>query len=220
MIRVQALSRSYDDGTRGSVRVLSEVSFEIAKGEWVAIVGRSGSGKSTLLQVLGGLDSGYVGSVEVAGLRLDGLGDGALAAFRNQRVGFVFQAFHLWPGVSAIENVLLPAAFSSTSTVTKARALEVLGQVGLAGKEARRPDQLSGGERQRVAIARALVHRPQVLLCDEPTGNLDAETAEGIRALFAELHRGGLTLVTVTHESLLRSAAQRVISLENGKVQS
>lgn len=217
MISARGLKRSFDDGARGSVAVLDDVSLEVSSGEWVAVVGRSGSGKSTLLNVLGGLDTAYSGEVTVAGERISGLSDAALSQFRNRRVGFVFQSFHLVSGLSALDNVLLPSLFAPEATAAT-RGLEVLEQVGLGSKAARLPNQLSGGERQRVAIARALLHSPSVLLCDEPTGNLDAATADEVIALFVALNKQGLTVLAVTHETRLREAATRVLTLENGRL--
>lgn len=217
MISAEGLTRSYDDGARGKVRVLDGVSLQVASGEFVAVVGRSGSGKSTLLHVLGGLDSGFTGEITVAGTKLAGLEDKALAKFRNESVGFVFQSFHLVQGLSALENVALPSAFSAADA-DPARAKEALARVGLGEKTGRLPSQLSGGERQRVAIARSLFNRPMVLLCDEPTGNLDVQTADEVIALFKSLNAEGLTIVAVTHEDRLRSAASRVITLTDGKL--
>ena len=217
MISTEALTRGYDDGARGKVRVLDGVGLQIAAGEFVAIVGRSGSGKSTLLHVLGGLDSGFSGEVTVAGTKLAGLRDRALAKFRNESVGFVFQSFHLIQGLSALENVSLPAAFSA-SEGDAARAKEALARVGLGEKTSRLPSQLSGGERQRVAIARSLFNRPKVLLCDEPTGNLDVQTADEVIALFKSLNAEGLTILAVTHEERLRGAASRVLTLNEGRL--
>lgn len=217
MIATRRLTRSYPDGSRGRSVVLAGVDLQVAAGEFVAIVGRSGSGKSTLLQVLGGLDTAFEGEVTVAGTRLDGLGELALARFRNQQVGFVFQSFHLVAGMRAHENVALPSYFGAVlANDVRARAHEALARVGLEGKAERLPSQLSGGERQRVAIARALFARPRVLLCDEPTGNLDAETASEVIDLFKELNRGGLTVLVVTHEDRLRGAASRVLTLTQG----
>lgn len=219
MIDAKDIVRSYDDGAKGTLTVLDGVSLSVAQGEFIAIVGRSGSGKSTLLHVLGGLDTGYRGALTVAGTRLDGLSDAALCRFRNETVGFVFQSFHLMSGVSALENVLLPSRFSTgAQRDVEARAKAALDRVGLTTHAKRNPGQLSGGERQRVAIARALFSSPKVLLCDEPTGNLDATTADEVVELFKELNRGGLTIVAVTHEDRLRSAATRVLSLTAGKL--
>ncbi len=217
MISARGLRRSFDDGARGAVPVLDDASLEVAKGELVANVVRSGSGKSTLLNVLGGLDTAYRGEITVAGQRITGLSDGELSRFRNRQVGFVFQSFHLVSGLSALDNVLLPSLFSDAPTAT-AKGAEALAQVGLGEKAGRLPSQLSGGERQRVAIARALLHSPSVLLCDEPTGNLDAGTADEVIALFASLNRAGLTVIAVTHETRLREAATRVLTLEKGKI--
>jgi putative ABC transport system ATP-binding protein len=218
VISTEALTRSYDDGARGAVRVLDGVALSVAKGEFLAVVGRSGSGKSTLLHVLGGLDSGFSGQVTVAGTKLAGLSDRALSRFRNESVGFVFQSFHLVQGLTALENVALPSAFAEKDG-SDDRAREALTRVGLGEKTQRLPSQLSGGERQRVAIARALFNRPQVLLCDEPTGNLDAQTADEVIALFKSLNAEGLTIIAVTHEDRLRSAASRILTLTDGKLQ-
>lgn len=219
MISARGLFRSYDDGERGQVRVLDDVSLDVQPGEFVAVVGRSGSGKSTLLHVLGGLDTAYRGEVTVAGTKLSGLSDVALSRFRNEQVGFVFQSFHLVQGLSARDNVALPSFFAPEPPAdTEARALEALTRVGLAEKAERLPSQLSGGERQRVAIARALFARPKVLLCDEPTGNLDAATSEQVVSLFTELNKAGLTVLAVTHEDRLRGAASRVLTLVEGKL--
>jgi putative ABC transport system ATP-binding protein len=219
VIRVEALSRSYDDGARGKVRVLDGVALFVHAGEFVAITGRSGSGKSTLLHVLGGLDTAFTGSVEVAGTKLAGLGDAALSRFRNETIGFVFQSFHLVPGLSSVDNVSLPSSFSvSEPSDVAQRAKSALERVGLGDKLTRSPEQLSGGERQRVAIARALFHAPKVLLCDEPTGNLDRVTADEVIALFKKLNAEGLTIVAVTHEDRLRLAATRVVSLVDGRL--
>ncbi len=218
MISARALHRSFADGTRGTVSVLEDASLEVERGEFVAVTGRSGSGKSTLLNVLGGLDTAYRGEVSVNGQSICGLSDLALAKFRNQTVGFVFQSFHLVNGLSALDNVLLPSLFAAVETAGQARGLEVLRQVGLGDKGQRLPSQLSGGERQRVAIARALLHSPSVLLCDEPTGNLDAATADEVIALFKSLNQSGLTVLAVTHELRLREAATRVVRLENGRL--
>lgn len=217
MISTQGLTRAYADPS-GPVQVLRGVDLTIAAQEFVAITGRSGSGKSTLLHILGGLDAGFSGHVSVAGTTLEQLDDAKLAAFRNQQVGFVFQSFHLVQGLSALDNVALPSFFSAQGRGSDDAAHQALARVGLGDKRARLPSQLSGGERQRVAIARALFSRPKVLLCDEPTGNLDATTADEIIRLFNELNAQGLTIVAVTHEDRLRSAASRVLSLTEGRL--
>lgn len=218
MISARSIRKTYPDGEGGEDPVLDGVDLEIAAGEFVAILGPSGSGKSTLLNILGGLDSNYRGEVQLGGTLLSRLSDRELSKFRNQQVGFVFQAFHLLPNLRAIDNVLLPAFFSSrpVAEADRQRAQGVLARVGLVAKSERLPSQLSGGERQRVAIARALLHGPKVLLCDEPTGNLDERTGAEVIALFRELHREGLTLLAVTHEERISAVAQRVLKLEGG----
>ena len=218
MISARGLRKRYRDGER-EVPVLEGADLEVRDGEFVAIVGASGSGKSTLLHLLGALDHAFEGELEVAGLKLAGLGDRDRSRFRNERVGFVFQSFHLVPELSAAENVRLPAFFSSLEEAeARARADEALGRVGLADKRDRPPTKLSGGERQRVAIARALLMRPRLLLCDEPTGNLDARTGDQIIALFHALNAQGLTVVAVTHEERLSRSASRVVRLEDGRL--
>ena len=196
--------------------LLAGIGLEVPRGEFVAIEGQSGSGKSTLLHLAGGLDRAYAGTVKLLGEDLASLSDAQLSERRNRSLGFIFQAFNLLPQLSALENVLLPAAFGTGSAGLDARAHEVLEQVGLAGKLTARPAQLSGGERQRVAIARALLLNPTLLLCDEPTGNLDARTGAGIIDLFTELHRAGTTLLIVTHEVRVSRAASRVLLLRDG----
>lgn len=200
--------------------MLNGLDLEVNRGEFVVILGPSGSGKSSLLHVLGGLDVDYRGEVQVAGVRLDSQDDLGLARFRNREVGFVFQSFHLIPNLPAIQNVLLPAYFGSRSIDAqhRQRAQEVLDRVGMSGKRDRVPAQLSGGERQRVAIARALFARPKVLFCDEPTGHLDAVTGREVIDLFRALHREGMTVLVVTHEERMSSAAERILRLREGRL--
>lgn len=219
MISARGIGKLYRDGDR-ELRVLDRLDLEVKPGEMVAVVGPSGSGKSTLLHVLGGLDADYQGEVTVASTPLNGLPERALAGFRSSKVGFVFQSFHLVPNLPAVENVRLPGYFSSSRNGAEQsrRAVEVLTRVGLSDKKDRLPSQLSGGERQRVAIARAIFARPQVLFCDEPTGNLDAVTGREIIELFQELNREGLTVLAVTHEERMSAAAQRVLRLQAGRL--
>ena len=218
MISAHRLFKSYPGTDKAEVRVLEGLDLEVAEGDFVAVVGSSGSGKSTLLHILGGLDVHYAGEVEVARTKLQHLSDRRLARFRNRQVGFVFQSFHLVPNLSVLQNVLLPAFFGSESIdkSDQRRAEELLERVGLLAKRDRVPSQLSGGERQRAAIARALLRRPRVLLCDEPTGNLDLQTGDEIIALFRQLHREGLTVLAVTHEERISGAAERVLNLRGG----
>ena len=219
MISARAIRKFYPEGEGPEVPVLDGLDLEVAGGEFVAVVGPSGSGKSTLLHILGGLDVHYRGEVTVAGVEITGRGDAELSRFRNREVGFVFQSFHLVSNLPAIDNVLLPHFFAAAPVAdARARALEVLGRVGLAAKVDRTPARLSGGERQRVAIARAIFGAPKVLLCDEPTGNLDARTGQEIIGLFQALNREGLTVLAVTHEERMSAAAGRVLRLRDGRL--
>ena len=225
-LELQAVTKRYpprpgEERGAGAGRPLLEgIDLEVPRGEFVAIEGQSGSGKSTLLHLAGGLDRHYTGAVKLLGEDLAALSDAQLSERRNKSLGFVFQAFNLLPQLSALENVLLPAAFGERAAGDfTVRALEVLEQVGLAGKLSARPAQLSGGERQRVAIARALLLQPTLLLCDEPTGNLDARTGAGIIDLFTQLHRAGTTLLIVTHEVRVSRAASRVLLLRRGRLE-
>jgi putative ABC transport system ATP-binding protein len=202
-----------------TVHALRGVSLTVGRGEHVAIVGPSGSGKSTLLQLLGGIDTPSAGSVEVLGTRLERLSDRDLTRLRLLRLGFVFQRFHLLPVLTARENVELPMAEAGVkSAERRARALELLEYVGLAGRAGHRATQLSGGEMQRVAIARALANRPAVLLADEPTGELDAATGQEILELFRRLNRDGATLVVVTHDERLAREAGRTVTMLDGRI--
>ena len=222
MIKVRGVHKTYPDSDGAMLAVLRGVDLEVAEGEMLAIVGPSGCGKSTLLNIVGGLDTDYQGEVEVAGEKLSGRSDRALAAFRNHTVGFVFQSFNLLAPLSALENVLLPSFFggaADSSRELEARALSSLERVGLKGKARRRPPELSGGERQRVAIARALFWRPRLILCDEPTGNLDARTGAEVIDLFVRLVKEERqTMLVVTHEERVSSAASRVLRLREGKL--
>lgn len=203
----------------GEVTALRGVSLQIAAGEYVAIVGPSGSGKSTLLTLLGGLDLPSAGSVEILGTSLGTLPDRALTRLRLERIGFVFQRFHLLPVLTARENVELPMAEMGVSPAARrARADELLTYVGLSARAGHRPTQLSGGEMQRVAIARALANRPAILLADEPTGELDAATGREILALFRRLHADGTTLVVVTHDERVTTEASRVVRMLDGRI--
>jgi putative ABC transport system ATP-binding protein len=218
--KLVAVEKRYPPREPGAApqRLFAGLDLDVARGEFVAIEGKSGSGKSTLLHILGGLDRQFAGEAYVFGQALRGLTDNQLATLRHQKLGFVFQSFNLLPGLSALDNVLLPDAFGSGVPDAARRAREALERVGLADKAKARPAALSGGERQRVAIARALLSRPPLLLADEPTGNLDATTGEGVIALFRELHKEGMTLLIVTHEVRVSHAAERVLVLREGKL--
>lgn len=202
-----------------TVHALRGVSLRIDAGEYVAVVGPSGSGKSTLLQLIGGIDTPTAGAVELLGTRLDGLSDHQLTRLRLSRLGFIFQRFHLLPILTARENVELPMAEAGLrGPERRARALELLAYVGLAQRAGHRATQLSGGEMQRVAIARALANRPVMVLADEPTGELDAATGQGILDLFRRLNADGTTLVVVTHDERLAGEARRVIHMIDGSI--
>jgi putative ABC transport system ATP-binding protein len=202
----------------GALTIVREVSLEIAAGESVAIVGASGAGKSTLLALLAGLDTPSAGQVWLAGQDLTRLDEDGRARVRAQRVGFVFQSFHLIPSLTALENVMLPLELAKRRDARRA-ALETLARVGLEPRTAHYPRQLSGGEQQRVAIARAFVTRPAVLFADEPTGNLDAVTGERIAELLFELNvEERTTLMLVTHERTLAQRCDRVLHMDAGRV--
>ena len=204
----------------GPLVVLRDLDLSVESGEMVAIVGASGVGKSTLLHVLGGLDRVDAGSIAVNGIELTTLADGAQVAFRNEHVGFVFQFHHLLPEFSAIENAEMPMRIARMRTgEARARAEELLRRVGLGERLTHRPGMLSGGEQQRVAVARALVMRPSVLLADEPTGDLDEQTADSLHALLREMHAAyGLTSVIATHNPRLAGACDRILRLEGGRL--
>jgi len=220
-LRVEDLSKHYDT-EGGRVEVLSGVQFSVESGESVSVVGASGCGKSTLLHLLGALDRPSSGRIEIGGRDLSGFGEKELARFRNRTIGFVFQDHHLLPQYSVLENVLLPTqAFPGDAGDPKAldaRARDLLSRVGLEHRQSHRPAQLSGGERQRAALARALILEPGLLLCDEPTGNLDQATAETVTDLLFELHQKENTLlVIVTHSPELARRCSRRLQMKDGR---
>jgi putative ABC transport system ATP-binding protein len=215
LIRCEHIQRLYPDG---NVAALVEVDLRIGRGEYIAIMGPSGSGKSTLLNLIGGLDEPSAGTIYFDGVPLSG--PGQMDQLRIKKVGFVFQAFHLLPTLSASENVQIPMFEGPLSaTARRTRAIQLLGEVGMSHRLDHLPTQLSGGERQRVAIARALANEPLVLLADEPTGNLDTATGAEILKLFARMHRErNLTILLVTHSPELAAQAQRLIRLRDGRI--
>jgi putative ABC transport system ATP-binding protein len=216
VVQATGLRKEYGRGA-GLVRALDAVDLEVSRGETVAVMGPSGCGKSTLLHVLGGLDRPAAGELTVAGQRLDQLSERGLASLRSQEIGFVFQAFHLVDELTAQENVELPALLAGCSAGhARTRAAALLDQVGLADRARHRPATLSGGQRQRVAIARALANDPQLILADEPTGNLDSTAAFDVLGLLEDLHTRGLTLVIVTHDERIAATADRLISMRDG----
>lgn len=226
MIRVRGLHKSYRlAGTRAGAElpVLRGVDFDVAAGEFVAVVGRSGSGKSTLLGILGGLDTEFTGEVTVDGRELRRLSDAELSRYRNETIGFVFQSFHLLGHLSCQDNVALPALFrrgrKEPREALLTRARELLERVGIADKALARPTTLSGGQKQRLAIARALFHDPRLLICDEPTGNLDSASAAAVLGLFTGLCKtAGVTLLVVTHDPSIAKAADRIIEIRDGRI--
>jgi len=223
MIRLRGVRKSY---TTNKVvnEVLKGVDLDIETGEFVAIVGRSGSGKTTLLNIVGALDSAYEGSVAVGGKELRSLSDVQISQYRNQNIGFIFQSFHLLEHMTCVENVALPALFARGSdamdrAAALTRAEAVMAEVGLSDKCDALPNTLSGGQKQRVAIARALFNKPKLMICDEPTGNLDVTTARAILELFRVLNEEqGITLVIVTHDRLISSACKRVVNIAGGRI--
>jgi len=218
MIRAEALTKEYRSGGQ-TLAVLKDINFEIAAGDLVAIVGPSGSGKTTLLGLMAGLDRPTRGRVVVDGQDLSLTSEDDLARFRAERVGFVFQSFHLIPTLTARENVQVPLELRGEEA--ERRADELLTRVGLDGRGHHYPAQLSGGEQQRVALARAFCNRPRILFADEPTGNLDAETGARVVDIMLELNRElGTTTVLVTHDLALARKARRIIRLSNGEIVS
>ena len=216
-VTVRALNKSYVVGSQ-QIHVLRDLDLEVASGEMVAIVGASGVGKSTLLHVLGALDRSDSGSVRIADADVAAMTDAAVVDFRNRNIGFVFQFHHLLPEFDAAENVAMPMRIARSSRAdAERRALDLLGRVGLGERTTHRPGMLSGGEQQRVAVARALVMKPALLLADEPTGDLDENTAESLHRLLREMHaEHGLTSIIATHNPRLAAACDRVLRLEQG----
>jgi len=219
LIRLRDVTRSYVVGD-SSFRALAGVSLDLPKAAFVAVVGRSGSGKSTLVNMLAGLDRPTQGSVEVGGERLEQLDEDALSLWRGRHVGVVFQFFQLLPTLTVAENVALPMDFCGTRgpKAARQRALELLSSVGIAEQADKLPSALSGGQQQRVAIARALANEPELVVADEPTGNLDSTTAEQVLDLLASLTQQGRTVVMVTHDDELRNRADLVVTLTDGRV--
>jgi ABC-type lipoprotein export system ATPase subunit len=218
LLQVSDLAKDYPTA-RGPLRVLDGVSFNLAPGDAAAIMGPSGSGKSSLLYILGGLEPPTAGAITLDEVNPYGLGAAQLAAFRNTRIGFVFQDHCLLPQCTVLENVLIPTLVSPKPSEDMTRARQLVEQVGLADRIDHRPAELSGGERQRVAIARALVRQPRLLLCDEPTGNLDTRTSREIMDFFTRLnHDDGLTVILVTHDLEVAQRARRALVLIDGEV--
>ena len=220
LIRLQNVARRYQMGAE-IVHALRDLSLEIQRGEYVAIMGPSGSGKSTLMNLIGCLDTPTSGRYELNGINVGEMNDNQLAEVRNREIGFVFQTFNLLPRSNTLHNVELPLIYAGMPAEQRRKtALEAITQVGLADRMHHKPNELSGGQRQRVAVARALVNKPSILLADEPTGNLDSKTGAEIMALFGELSRKGNTIIVVTHEEDIARTARRIIRLRDGLVAS
>ena len=224
ILKAENVHKSYKMGATRVV-VLKGVDLAVRQGEFVAVVGASGSGKSTLLHLLGGLDRPDKGRIQFQGRDVNRMGARELNQYRNERVGFVFQFYHLLDELNVLENVVLPAMVSRSVLgwlmarhQARRRGAELLEQLGLQARARHKPYQLSGGERQRVAIGRALMNEPQLLLADEPTGNLDSATGNGILNVLETLNRAGQTIVLVTHDERVARRAQRIITLVDGRV--
>ena len=219
LVQLEDVTRSYQMG-RSSFEALRGVSLRVERGEYLAVIGPSGSGKSTLMHIAGCLDRPTSGRCWLDGTRVEELPDEELSRLRNGKIGFVFQAFYLIPQLTVQENVEVPLVYAGVDRALRSeRARAVLTRVGLGGRLAHRPNELSGGECQRVAIARALVTRPELLLADEPTGNLDRRTGEEITGILEQLHAEGVTVVIVTHDVAKARRAERIVEMEDGRIQ-
>ena len=220
LIEIRDVSKAYTRG-RQSVEVLHHVTLDILQGDFLALMGPSGSGKTTLLNLIGGLDSPTGGSIAVGGKRIDTLGGTALAKWRSENVGFIFQFYNLLPMLTAQKNVEVPLLLTKLSAAERRHNASIaLTLVNLADRASHKPNELSGGQQQRVAIARAIVGEPRIILADEPTGNLDTETSFEIMALFQDLSRSGITIVLVTHEPDVAQHARRQVRFLDGVIVS
>jgi len=218
IIQAKNLTKHYTVGST-IVRALDGLDIDIEKGSYIALMGPSGSGKSTLMNILGCLDTPSSGSYFLNDKDVSEVDDDLLAGIRNKEIGFIFQTFNLLPRYTALENVALPMIYAGIPKKERlARATGVLEKVGLGDHVTHKPNELSGGQRQRVAVARALVMSPSIIFADEPTGNLDSKTSEGIMQLFDEIHQDGNTLIVVTHEEEVAARAQKIIRLRDGKL--
>jgi putative ABC transport system ATP-binding protein len=217
VIQLRGICKSYARPSEGALQVLKNIDLDINDGEYVAIVGPSGSGKSTLMNILGLLDTPDSGEYTLSGEAVAGLSSTKLAKLRNSKIGFVFQQFHLLPRTTAIENVEIPLIYSNADNPEE-RAVEALKKVGLGERLKHTPEELSGGQQQRVAIARALVTDPDLILADEPTGNLDKASGEDLMDLFEKLNDDGRTIVVITHDENLARRAKRVVRIDDGRL--
>jgi len=217
LIKLRDISKIYKmDGVE--IKALDKVSLEIKDGEFAAIIGPSGSGKSTLMHVIGFLDALSSGSYFFEDVDVSGFSDSELAKIRNRKVGFIFQSFNLLPKTSSLDNVKLPALYSKNKNDTEERAKKLLERVGLKDRMQNKPSQLSGGQQQRVAIARSLMNDPQIILADEPTGNLDSKSGDEVLKILTQLNKEGKTVVIVTHDQNVANTAKRNIFISDGKI--
>ncbi|MEI2649930.1 MAG: ABC transporter ATP-binding protein [Dermatophilaceae bacterium] len=219
LLQLRGVTKTYLMGEI-TVQAVRGVDLDVQEGDYLAIIGPSGSGKSTLMHIIGCLDIPTTGTYTLAGVDVAGMGELQLAQVRNRRIGFVFQAFNLLPGMSALRNVELPLMYAGVSRADRrARAVRALERVGLGDRIDHKPNELSGGQQQRVSVARALVTEPDLILADEPTGNLDSASTEEILGLFRELHDSGRTIVLITHEHDVADQASRVVAMRDGQAE-
>lgn len=218
MIELKDVVKTYTAGGQ-KIQAVADVSLNCHKGEYISIVGHSGSGKSTLLSLIGGLTKPDSGSISIDGINLWSLSDGALSEFRNKKMSFIFQFASLIPTLTAVENIMLPSVFSKDKQDKKGAALELLEMVGLADKADSYPSQLSGGQQRRIAIARAFINNPEIILADEPTGDLDEDTEAEMIKIFKRMNKDrGITFIVVTHSSSIANEAGRVLRMHNGRL--
>ena len=218
MIKVKDVTKSFESGTL-KTDVLKGITFKVSKGEFLAIMGSSGNGKTTLMNILGCMLKASSGSYELDGVDIETLNDDRLSEIRNKKIGFVFQAFNLLDGTSALDNVLLPLVYADNyPDNAQKKAEQLLESVGLGDRIHYKPSELSGGQHQRVAIARALINDPAIILADEPTGNLDSESSKGLMSIIKGLHSQGKTIILITHDINIARYAERIAYLRDGKI--